>query len=144
MIKFCSDTAKMLTPNKPFIMHYPRFIISITTIVFLFMGCSKENLTDRECTNLKEGIRANDKDRVTKEVNHLLISYSKDNLEKMGASISSGCHITATIVCYNCIFTNPPQSELKVSFTLSNTFIEKILDVSYDKNNKMIIVGVHD
>jgi Cu2+-containing amine oxidase len=117
-------------------VHYIRLIISITALVFIFIGCRKENITDRECRNLKDGIQANNKERVSNAVDHLLTTYSKDNLEKFVASISSECNISATLHCFNCIYTNPPESEIKVSFTLSNASIEKVLDVSYDSNNK--------
>jgi hypothetical protein len=59
-------------------------------------------------------------------------------LPTVGKAADSKSQQNATLLCHNCIFTNPPESEIKVSFTLSNTSIEKVLDLSYDSNNKMI------
>jgi hypothetical protein len=121
-----------------------RLIIYIVAFAFLFAGCHKDNRASSECNNLKEGIQANDKDRVTTAVNHLLMTYSKDNLEKFAASISSECNITAVLLCYDCVQTNPPESEMKVSFIFSNIPVDKVLDLSYDGNNRMIITGIHN
>jgi len=125
-------------------MFTSRFIIPITAIIFLSLCCRKANLTDKECRNFKEGIEANDKDRVVKAVDHLLKKYSEENLNKFASSLSSECNINATVLCFGCIDTNPEQSEIAVIFTESSVVVRRILDVSYDNKNKMSIVAIHD
>jgi hypothetical protein len=125
-------------------MFFSRLIIPIIAILLLFTSCRKYNLTGDECKNFKEGIQANDKERVIKAVDHLLIEYSNKNLDKFAAALSSECNVSATVICYSCLDSYPPQSEIKVSFTESSGVIRSIMNVSYNKRHKMIIVAVHN
>ena len=125
-------------------MFSSRLIIPIIAVIFLFMCCRKGNLSDKECVNFREGIQANDKERVIKAVDHLLTSYSSKNLDKFASSLSSECNISARVLCFSCIDTYPPQTEIRVSFTESIGVIKKVLDITHNNRNKMIIVAIHD
>jgi hypothetical protein len=121
-----------------------RLIIAMTALVLLLVSCRKGTINNKECETFKDAIEKGDKQRVSKAVRHLLTDYSSDNLTNFASSLSSACNTTAKVICYGCIDTNPEQSEIRVSFTSSTGVVSKILDLSYDDNHRMIIVGIHD
>jgi hypothetical protein len=124
-------------------MFRSRFIIPIIGVTALFMSCRKDDLTNKECINFREGIQANDKQRVTKALAHLLTSHSRKNLDKLASSLASECNMTARVLCFGCIDTYPSQSEIRISFTESGVDVSKVLDISNNSKNKMIVVGIH-
>lgn len=46
---------------------------------------------------------------------------------------SKSCVIKAEILCNSCLETNPPQSEIRVTFLVQEQHLEKTLDIIMDK-----------
>jgi len=125
-------------------MRYFRFAIMITGLISTLIACKKETLDNSDCDNLKEGLLMNDTKLVTKSIGSLLTSYSEGNLDELASKITDRCNIPATVDCFNCIKTNPPQTEMIFSFVQPGATIQKRLDISYTPDNKMKILNVHD
>ncbi len=82
------------------------------------------------------------KPKVTKEKEDLY--GHKKNLDVLIERINSNCsNITASLACYACIKTNPPQSEIKFSLDSLETKIKRILDVITSSDKILILKDVH-
>lgn len=125
------------------VMRYFGLIVLIIGFSCLLPGCQKEKLSKSECDNLKEGLLTNDTKLVFKGIGSLMTFYSERNLNDLASKITGRCNIPAT-VAFNCVKTNPPQSEIIFSFVQQGTNIQKRLDISYTPDNKMNILNVHD
>lgn len=125
-------------------MKYIYPVIQILIMTLLLSACKKEGDDGFDCSRFRQGVVANDKDKVAASLGGLLTSYSRENLNQLAGAVSSRCGINATVLCFDCVYTLPAQSELKISFTEGGTTIDKVLDISYSSGNKMRIVGMHD
>ena len=124
-------------------MRYFRLAIIITGFISTLTACKKETSDNSDCDNLRNGLLMNDTELVTRSIGSLLTLYSEGNLDELARKITDRCNIPAT-VDFNCIKTNPPQSELVFSFVQPGATIQKRLDISYTPDNKMKILNVHD
>jgi len=124
-------------------MRYFRLAIIITGLISSLTACKKE-LNNSDCDNLRNGLLMNDTKLVAKSIGSLLTSYSEGNLDELASKITDRCNIPATVDCFNCIKTNPPQTEMIFSLVQAGTTIQKRLDISYTPDNKMKILNVHD
>lgn len=125
-------------------MRYFRLAIMITGFISTLTACKKETLDNSDCDNLRNGLLMNDTKLVTKSIGSLLTSYSEGNLDELAHKITDQCGIPATVDCFSCIKTNPPQTEMIFSFVQPGATIQKRLDISYSPDNKMKILNVHD
>jgi len=124
-------------------MRYFRLAIIITGLISSLTACKKE-LNNSDCDNLRNGLLMNDTKLVTKSIGSLLTLYSEGNLDELASKITDRCNIPATADCFNCIKTNPPQTEMIFSLVQAGATIQKRLDISYTPDNKMKILNVHD
>ena len=125
---------------------FMRYFYGIVLIIFfsaLIQGCKKE-IDDSECDNLKLGLLLNDTKLVIKNLESKLTSYSEENLDKLAKLITDQFNIPASVVCVDCIETNPEQSEIIFSLVQPGSTIQKRMDMSHTADNKMKIVNVHD
>ncbi len=54
----------------------------------------------------------------------------EDKLEQLRAWLNcQSCVSKAILLCNSCIYTNPPQSEYKISFKINGRQVEKYLDI---------------
>lgn len=115
-------------------------------IIFAFgiSSCKKDKLSTLNCNGLKIGLQTNDISLVSKSLDKLLTSYSNENLQKLTIIISEICDVQAEVLCFDCIYTLPSQSEIMLSFLQSGTTLKKVLDLSSTQNGKMEIVNMHD
>ena len=125
-------------------MHNVKYSSLIIILALIFGSCKKDALSISDCDNLKKGLIAEDVNIVRKALKDELTFYSRDNLNKLSVTISNQCNIAVSVGCYNCIYTNPAQSELKVLLNQSGISIGKVIDITYTSTNKMSIVGVHN
>ena len=124
-------------------MRYFRLAIIITGLISSLTACKKE-LNNSDCDNLRNGLLMNDTKLVTKSIGSLLTLYSEGNLDELASKITDRCNIPATADCFNCIKTNPTQTEMIFSLVQAGATIQKRLDISYTPDNKMKILNVHD
>lgn len=117
-------------------------------LLALFISCRKENMKGN-CDNLKEGIAANDVSKVKMAINNIInglrsTDYNEPNVTNLCQHISSGCSVTAEFSCYDCIKTNPSQTEIIISFIDGGTSRVKIVDISYTSQKRMTFHNMHD
>ena len=112
----------------------------------IFISCKKDNITIFDCTILQEGLKSDNPDLVKKEINKicgtLSASTTKENLQKLTTIISSKCKMEAIILCSECIYTDPPQSEIKISYSISGIQSSKTIDILSTK--PLQFAGMHD
>lgn len=115
-----------------------------------FFSCQKgiseeENpTTNIQCDLLRQGMITNSILMISESLGPTLDNqYSNDNLNQIARDISASCDMAATLTCYNCVKTVPPQSQLQCSFIQDNgehaTFT---INLSAGRNNKIEIVSV--
>jgi len=69
--------------------------------------------------------------------------YTESNMYRLADAISSNCSISTAVLCFDCIQTLPSQSEIHIKLSSSGSMIEKVIDISYNTNNKMVVQNVH-
>ena len=70
--------------------------------------------------------------------------YSEQNLNNLATSLFHGYNVSAEVLCFSCIKTLPPQSEIKISFFSGGSAIRRIIDISYTEDNNIKFVGMHE
>jgi hypothetical protein len=111
--------------------------------ILVCTGCKKEDLTTRDCKNIKTALVNNDIDQMRKEINSLCEEIAstpavgsmrtptqfQDELVKA----LNKC-LLAENLCYFCIQTLPEQSEIRISAD----GVSRILDISYNNSNQKL------
>ncbi len=147
--KMTSGTTVCLQPlsYKKSFMKY----LLIPFALFMVISCQKgvADITTPQtgiinCDLLKQGLTGNDAAMISKALGKLLNEqYSNENLTQLAADISAGCDITASLECFDCIKTNPPQSAIQLSFMLDNgSNATYVLDLMPATDNTIKIVSV--
>ena len=126
------------------------YTLLLLASVGAFAGCKKDSPQQR-CKDLTNAIAVNDletvKTIITKYIDQLSSkTHTEENLQKLVQSLSGKCSITAKTLCYNCIYTFPGQSEIRISFISGGTTIEKTIDISSisTTNENMKFVSMHE
>jgi hypothetical protein len=74
----------------------------------------------------------------------LVKQYSDVNLTQIASAVNTTCDITASLQCFDCIKTNPPQSEMQFSFIEDNgSTANYALDLMPATDNTIKIVSVN-
>lgn len=130
-------------------------VLLIIAFSLTITACKKDSLHSLNCEALKEGLATENQELIKKEINLIVSSFSPDpsaddkyghrkNLNSVAETLSAKCNITSSNICYNCIETNPPQSEVQVSFMYKGIQNNKVIDISYTKDNTLTFVGMHN
>jgi predicted aldo/keto reductase-like oxidoreductase len=103
----------------------------------VFNSCKKETFNSFDCFSLRQGIKSDSFELVKKEINKICSGLTettvKQKLQKLTETISSKCKMQASVLCVNCIYTYPAQSEIKITFSLSGIEYSKVIDIiSFD------------
>ena len=128
--------------------------MQVARVLFLilalsFSSCKKES-SDNNCKgDLKDGIAANDINKVKATVNSAISQlqnkeHTSSNLLSLATLLSAGCNIKAEVICFGCIDTNPPQSEIRFSFNLRGSTFTKVIDITHSPSNMMVFRNMHD
>src|SRR5947199_667275 len=100
------------------LINYSRLIVLLLTA----MSCQRELPetsnnnpgSNIDCYSLKQGMIENNLLMIGGALGPLTDQqYSNENLEQLAKDISTSCSMTATLTCFNCIKTIPPQSQLQ-------------------------------
>jgi len=138
-------------------------IINLATtlfIIFCVSSCDKTvdpdgNFEKVNCDSLNAGIINTDSRIVKSEVNKLVTDLKpkvtandrfghKENLSILINRLNMQCtSITAELICYACIYTNPPQSEILVSTDSIGVTIKRIIDISTPEDAILSCVRIH-
>jgi hypothetical protein len=134
----------------------PLFTIAfaLTTLLF-FTGCRKDNMGSLNCEQIRTGLLTNHEELVEEAINRFTLSLRPDpassdlyghrlNIGKLVQMLNGDCHLSATAGCYNCIKTNPPQTEIFITINSGTTTVNKVIDLSYDRNKRLIFSNMHD
>lgn len=53
-------------------------------------------------------------------------------------------NLEASLLCFECVYATPPQSEISVKVSSGSNPVTKIIDISRDNNGKFRVVGIHN
>ena len=128
------------------------FIYTVT--ISLFLSCSKEKepvchddiceyIYNENDSLIQEGIV-----RLTLDLLPKPSDYDKwgqsENLDILVERLNKYNCIVATKVCYACIYTLPPQSEVKLVVTYNSEIITRIMDLLTSDEEPMKYLRLHD
>lgn len=103
-----------------------------------------------DCEDLKNALTLNDEARIKSQ---MLIfvhdlptqDYTVQNMNTLVTNLTNQCKVTIGSVCFDCIKTNPPETEIKIALIVNNSIAaNKAFDFSRDSNGKIKLVGIHD
>ena len=125
-------------------------LLSFILVFFIIAaaGCRKDEMQPANCDKLQQSILAGNPNEVETEINRICGSLtnstdSRESLEALADKISSQCKVSAVTICYNCIYTLPAQSEIKISVSGAGTQKDKIIDITRS-GDKFVFAGMHD
>jgi hypothetical protein len=122
--------------------------VLLLILPLLFISCKKEH-ADNNCKRLKDGIVANQADNVKAAVNTAISQlqskdHTAENLSALATLLTTKCGATAEVLCFSCIYTNPSQSEISVTFHSGGTTYTKVIDITNSVSNKMVFWNMHE
>ena len=132
--------------------------IVVLLLCFSCLTCKKVFETDLfqlNCNNFQEGLINSDSEMVCEEISKLLYDLHpeessddkfghRENFNILIERINTNCdNVSAELICYACIETNPPQSELKLSTDSSGVEISRILDVRTPEDEILSCIRLH-
>lgn len=120
------------------------FVSLIVLFALLVAGCKKENLSWSDCDRLRRGLLTEDVKMVRDALSDNLRRYSQENINKLSEAISGKCNLTVSDICFDCVYTLPAQTEIRVIIHQTGTTVEKVIDISPTSANRMKIVNVHN
>lgn len=125
-------------------------------LLLILFACEKDEVGHLNCINFKEAIVNEDETMIRSEIENLTsdlypVPTPEDNighmlnLHTLVDRIYSDCNdINATIICYACINTYPPGSEISIAFEYENTQIEKTIDIFTSGDDLLHYAGIHE
>ena len=137
--------------NYAFILFFIVFISSCDKAV----NNSNNDWENLDCDNLKAGIINMDSDIVKSEINKLVTDLEpvitdsdnighKENLDLLIEQLNTQCdNVSAELICYACIYTNPAQSEILVTTDSLGITIDRVVDISTPKDARLYCVRIH-
>lgn len=126
----------------------PKLLIVFISAILLF-GCRKE-AENSNCVLLKEGMKVNNVQQVSKAISYFIISlptdeYTEANINKLVQTITGSCNVTGGIYCFDCIQTLPSQTEIWLEFNDGGNTLRKTIDITYQNGTtKMKFGNMHD
>ena len=130
-------------------------------VAILVQSCDKViDSADKEwgtlnCNNLKIGILNMDSDIVKFEINKLVKDLNpkvttsdkfgqRENIDLLIERLNKQCNdIKTELICYACIYTYPPQSEILVTVDSARTSVKRVIDIMTPSNVNLSCVRVH-
>ena len=129
-------------------MLYQRLFFVLFLFSIIIMGCKKD-ISKKECQQLKEALQSDNTEAAKTIITHFINNlpsknYTQQNLDKLAASLSGECTLTARVLCFSCIKTLPEQTEIRISAIIQGTQLYKTIDISYSPGNMIEFVNMHD
>lgn len=123
-----------------------KLLLPIAVFLTLFISCKKENQC--RCGGLKEAAIAGDVSTAKLNVESVIATlkdktYNQANIGSLNQKLSSHCGVMAEMFCYDCVKTNPSQTEIKITVQSGTNRVEKIVDLSYNSSNQIVFVNMH-
>lgn len=141
-------------------MSYQYFFI-LLVVLFLFSHLSSckrildSNYYQVDSKNLQNGMINFNSEIVCTEITKLLLDLKakpskedkfgqEENMNSLIYRINTNCDkVTAELICYACIETLPPQSELKLLTDSSGVEVARVLDVLTPDDDILSCVRIH-
>jgi hypothetical protein len=70
-------------------------------------------------------------------------TYNQQNIQSLTEKIAK-CDIGSSILCFDCIKTLPSQTEISLNFTNNGVQYQKVIDLSYSPDNRIVFMNMHD
>jgi hypothetical protein len=126
----------------------------VIIILLITISCDKKNTLSTDCDNLATGILNEDETAIKSEISILLEDLDPEPTadDKWGHKKNFGilierlnqCEgIVAGELCYCCIYTLPPQSEIHIKVGSRGHEIQKILDFSITGDGSLVYSRMH-
>jgi len=118
-------------------------------ILLIADACSSPSVLSN-CEDLKNALTLNDEARIKTQMLDFVHDlptqdYTVQNLNTLVTNLTNQCKVTIGSVCFDCIKTNPPETEIKIALIVNNSIAaNKAFDFSRDSNGKIQLVGIHD
>lgn len=140
---------------------YTILIVFVIVFNFILISCADSDNDDDEiiespfCDSLVFAIKSLDVNHVRPILNNLVMDLEpvpsdsdawghKDNLDTLVNRLDNLCdNMTFSLMCYACIYTNPPQSEIVMQTDSANISIIRILDILTPSNDTLSLVNIH-
>lgn len=116
-------------------------LLTLAGLFFAVPSCKDGGTPDVNCDRLITGVANLDENVVNAEINHLASDLEphptandnighEDNLQTLVDRLNSDCSgISATIECYVCVFSLPPQSLVRVTVDSSGQSVQRIISI---------------
>jgi hypothetical protein len=129
--------------------------ILILFAILAFATCENNEPGVLNCTTFQTAILEKNEGIVRSEIEKLTTDLSPaptpednighmSNLQILTDRINSGCEeITASVLCYACIETYPPLSEILVEFVSDNTPVSATIDIVTSENDILRFGGLY-
>ncbi len=140
---------KLINDNMRFLC----FLFFVTTIILT--SCKKDEDEGFNCKTLTEGILENKSTIIEIEINRLTADLApkptsndkighKENIQELIDLLNSKCNDFETeLKCYACIYTEPAQSQIKISYVSDSVSYQKIIDILTPEDNIMKFMRIH-
>jgi len=120
------------------------FVIGVMLISGL-TSCKKDNGT---CEDLKIAASSNEVAKVGSIITAYIASlpsqtYNEQNIQVLTERISR-CDISSSIFCFDCVQTLPSQTEISLNFVYNGTSVQRVIDLSYSTDNKIVFRNLHN
>ena len=133
-----------------------KFVLIFFTFLFFFSCNSSTEPNNFSNKDFSIGIINMDQGLVATETNKLLSDLfpkissddpygQRENISTFIDRINSKCdNISAELICYACILTYPPQSEILLTTDSASVSITRTIDISTSSEDKLSFVRIHE
>ena len=115
------------------------------------LSCDKSNeVKNIDCSILTEALLNIDDEKFKSEINKLMIDLKpiaqendimghKENFKKLITRLNSQCgNIEINLICYSCIKTEPPQSEIDITIDSSGVEVSRIIHIWTSRSEALV------
>ena len=133
------------------------YLVMIILITTISCDSAKDNdlIQKVDCEKLVDGLLAYDNDKLATEFKKITGNLEPEhsandqighqqNLQKIVGELNKCNLVSSELLCYACIETYPPQSELLVSIDSSGQTVKRIVDILTPDDSSLSFVRVHE
>jgi hypothetical protein len=123
-----------------------KMIVLFLAASALLISCKKKQ--PQKCNDLKNAALAANQSTVKSELESIIAgmkdkTYTLANIITLNQLLSSKCEINAQLICFDCIKTQPTETEIRITIQSGNNVVDKTIDLSYDASNQIVFESMH-
>jgi hypothetical protein len=123
-----------------------KMIVLFLAASALLISCKKRQ--PQKCNDLKNGVLAANQSAVKSELESIIAgmkdkNYTLANINSLNQLLGSKCEINAQLICFDCIKTQPTETEIRITIQSGNNVVDKTIDLSYDASNQIVFESMH-